>query len=87
MDDPRQSPKKNLVKIQAGPGDISLIGHLHFGSFKAQIMEKHSYGDILEPHSTFLWLISANLNRKCAFSHSRQPRKSCYMLPVDVATK
>jgi hypothetical protein len=21
------------------------------------------------------------------YSHSRQPRKSCYMLPVDVATK
>jgi hypothetical protein len=43
---------------------ISLIGHLHLESIKDKIVKKHSYGDILEPHSTFQALFKhwANFN-------------------------
>jgi hypothetical protein len=49
--DHRQSPELILGKIRPGPSDIELICHLPLGSLKAQIMEKHSFGDILDPQS------------------------------------
>jgi hypothetical protein len=40
-------------------------------------------GNVTEPKINLIFIVEKYI----LYSHSRQPRKSCYMLPVDVATK